>query len=86
MTTEDLAHVAVWRAHLVQPPMNPSVVLHAAAYPHALLGHYYSKPGPQGGRVLHAHYPHTPSVAIPTLRVAWEGEGGGSLLPRPSLT
>lgn len=30
MTTEDLAHVAlVWRAHLVQPPTNPSAVLHA---------------------------------------------------------
>lgn len=56
VTTEDLAHVALgWRARLGQPPTNPSVVLHAPAYSHAVLGHCHSKPGPQDGCVLHAH-------------------------------
>ena len=87
MTAEDLAHVALgWRARLGQPPTNPSVVLHAPAYSHPVLGHCHSKPGPQDGCVLHAHYPQTPGVATPTLRGAGRVRVEGHWSPAPSLT
>lgn len=76
MTTEDLAHAA----HLVQPPTNPRGVLQA---PHILTPSWATlTPSlvPRTG-VVQAHYPNTPSVAIPTLRVGREGMGEGHSFP-----